>query len=331
MPPGAGLLRWLGKARFATIAPLFPALSLLGMYAIVFLIFFGKATLIVDRWQTVAILLVPNAIFIGLSLLVLTWLDRRLGMGFEEHMAVAFTSTGKNNGTAIAIATTAFSPLVAIPAATMPIFQILLMVLYLRAAPRLRAWFGRRAEPARADPRRSGRRGRSAQVNATDARALPAPTHHAEIVERAAPSRRLVGALVLSCAILALEVGGGLVTGSLALLSDATHVAVDVVALLVGLGAARLATRSPDASHTYGFHRMETLGRPGERRPARRGERRGPRRERQPARRAVTGRGPRGPPDRADRARHEQRVRAPRPRCRAPDRRVTGPRAPPGR
>ncbi len=147
-----GLLRWLGSVRFGAIAPLFPALSLLGMYAIVFLIFFGKATLIIDRWQTVAILLVPNAIFIGLSLVVLTWLDRRLGMGFEEHMAIAFTSTGKNNGTAIAIATTAFSPLVAIPAATMPIFQILLMVLYLRAAPRLRAWFGRRATPARPIP-----------------------------------------------------------------------------------------------------------------------------------------------------------------------------------
>jgi cobalt-zinc-cadmium efflux system protein len=51
-------------------------------------------------------------------------------------------------------------------------------------------------------------------------------------------------------AVLALEVGGGLVTGSLALLSDATHVAVDVIALLVGLGDARLPNRSPDASHT---------------------------------------------------------------------------------
>jgi len=135
------LVHWLGHERFAAIAPLFPALSLLGMYSIVFLIFFGKATLILGQWQTVAILLVPNAIFIGLSLAVLTWLDRRLGLGYAEHMAVAFTSTGKNNGTAIAIATTAFSPLVAIPAATMPIFQILLMVLYLRAALRLRAWF----------------------------------------------------------------------------------------------------------------------------------------------------------------------------------------------
>jgi len=143
------LLRGLGAARFAAIAPLFPALSLLGMYSIVFLIFFGKATLILGQWQTVAILLIPNALFIGLSLAALTWLDHRLGLGYAEHMAVAFTSTGKNNGTAIAIATTAFSPLVAIPAATMPIFQILLMVFYLRAAPLLRTRF---AKPEAAGP-----------------------------------------------------------------------------------------------------------------------------------------------------------------------------------
>ncbi len=146
------LVRRLGPERFAGLSPLFPALSLLGMYSIVFLIFFAKAAMILDRWQTVAILLVPNAIFIALSLAVLTWLDRRLHLGYAEHMAVAFTSTGKNNGTAIAIATTAFSPLVAIPAATMPIFQILLMVLYLRAAPRLRAWFTTRDAMASAAP-----------------------------------------------------------------------------------------------------------------------------------------------------------------------------------
>jgi ACR3 family arsenite efflux pump ArsB len=144
----AALVRRLGPQGFARLQPLFPALSLLAMYAIVFLIFFGKATLIVDRWTTVILLLVPNAIFIGTTLLLVTFVAGRLRMGYAEGMAVAFTSTGKNNGTAIAIASTAFSPLVAIPAATMPIFQILLMVLYLRAAPRLRAWFGRRAEPA---------------------------------------------------------------------------------------------------------------------------------------------------------------------------------------
>ena len=252
------LLRRLGQARFGAIGPLFPALSLLGMYSIVFLIFFGKAALILDRWQTVLVLLIPNAIFIGLSLLVLTWLDRRLHFGYAEHMAVAFTSTGKNNGTAIAIATTAFSPLVAIPAATMPIFQILLMVLYLRAAPRLRLLF--EPHPAAAAPVTvPGSDLRPSMSGIAASPAVDAPEHDI-LVARAAPSWRLLVALVLAFGVLALEVGGGLLTGSLALLSDAAHVLVDIVAILVGLGAARLAARKPDANHTYGFHRLEAIG-----------------------------------------------------------------------
>lgn len=141
------LVRRLGPERFGMLQPLFPAVSLLAMYAIVFLIFFGKATLIVTKWTTVLLLLVPNATFIAVTLLLVTWLAQRLGMPYAELMAVAFASTGKNNGTAIAIATTAFSPLVAIPAATMPIFQILLLVGYLRMAPRVAAWL--ESQPAR--------------------------------------------------------------------------------------------------------------------------------------------------------------------------------------
>ena len=105
---------------------------MLAMFAMIFLIFFSKATMILDKWHTVLLLLVPNALFIALTIAVLTWLNKRLGLSYEENMAVVFSSTGKNNGTAIAIASMAFSPLVAIPAATMPIFQILPMVLYLK-------------------------------------------------------------------------------------------------------------------------------------------------------------------------------------------------------
>ncbi len=144
-----GLVRWLGHERFQRIHPLFPALSLLAMYGIVFLIFFSKASMIADKWQTVLLLLVPNAIFIALTLAVVTWVNKRVGLSYEDNMAVVFASTGKNNGTAIAIATMAFSPLVAIPAATMPIFQILLMVFYLKMAGRLRAYFG--SAPGRAE------------------------------------------------------------------------------------------------------------------------------------------------------------------------------------
>ena len=50
-------------------------------------------------------------------------------------------------------------------------------------------------------------------------------------------------------------------TGSLALLSDATDVLVDIVALdgRARRGALRDA-RAPNDAHTYGFHRMETIG-----------------------------------------------------------------------
>ena len=56
---------------------------------------------------------------------------------------ILFARTGKNNGTAIAIAMMAFPPLVAVPAATMPIFQIVFLVLYLKMAQWLRAYFAR--------------------------------------------------------------------------------------------------------------------------------------------------------------------------------------------
>lgn len=44
----------------------------------------------------------------------------KINVLYEENMTVVFTSTGKDNGTAIAIASIAFSPMVAIPAAMMP-------------------------------------------------------------------------------------------------------------------------------------------------------------------------------------------------------------------
>lgn len=136
------VIRSLGEGRLREVQPVLSSASMLAMFAIVFLIFFAKADLIVSKWGTVLLLLVPNGLFIALTLLAATWLDRRIRLPYREHMAVVFASTGKNNGTAIAIATMAFSPMVAIPAATMPIFQVMLLVLYLRAAPWLRKYFG---------------------------------------------------------------------------------------------------------------------------------------------------------------------------------------------
>lgn len=75
-----------------------------------------------------------------------------------------------------------------------------------------------------------------------------------------AQRRALRISLVLNGGFLAAELIGGLVSGSLALLSDATHMAADVAGLVVALTAAALATRPANARHTYGLQRAEVLG-----------------------------------------------------------------------
>lgn len=55
------------------------------------------------------------------------------------------------------------------------------------------------------------------------------------------------------------EVVGGLVTGSLALLSDAAHMGTDVVGLGMALAAIHLASRPSPSHRTYGTYRLEVL------------------------------------------------------------------------
>lgn len=64
----------------------------------------------------------------------------------------------------------------------------------------------------------------------------------------------------LTAAFLVAEVVGGLLTNSLALLSDAAHMGTDVIALAISLVAVRLGRRPPDAKRTYGYARMEAIG-----------------------------------------------------------------------
>jgi cobalt-zinc-cadmium efflux system protein len=70
---------------------------------------------------------------------------------------------------------------------------------------------------------------------------------------------RLRTALVLTAAILVVELAGGLLSHSLALLSDAGHVLTDIFALGLAWFATVQAERPADASKTYGYHRTGIL------------------------------------------------------------------------
>jgi cobalt-zinc-cadmium efflux system protein len=72
-------------------------------------------------------------------------------------------------------------------------------------------------------------------------------------------TRRLAAAVALTAAILVGEIAGGIWAGSLALLSDAAHVFMDVFALALSLGALLLARLPADDARTYGWHRAEVF------------------------------------------------------------------------
>ena len=66
-------------------------------------------------------------------------------------------------------------------------------------------------------------------------------------------------ALALTCAVLVIELVGGVISHSLALLSDAGHVLTDVFALGLAWFAVAQSSRPADARRSYGYHRVSIL------------------------------------------------------------------------
>ncbi len=66
-------------------------------------------------------------------------------------------------------------------------------------------------------------------------------------------------ALILTSAFLIAEVVGGILTNSLALISDAAHMFTDSAALAVSLVAIRIGRRPADGKRTFGYYRFEIL------------------------------------------------------------------------
>jgi cobalt-zinc-cadmium efflux system protein len=80
--------------------------------------------------------------------------------------------------------------------------------------------------------------------------------HHTQGTQN---ERRLWIVLTLTCLLLVAQVFGGLWTHSLALLSDAAHVATDAAAVAIAIMAIRVGRRPADDERTYGYYRFEIL------------------------------------------------------------------------
>lgn len=85
-------------------------------------------------------------------------------------------------------------------------------------------------------------------------------THGHEGVEAdSGLKKRLLVSITLTSIIFIAELVGGFLTNSLALMTDAAHVFMDVFALSLSLFAIYIAELPPTEKRTYGFHRVEVF------------------------------------------------------------------------
>jgi len=70
---------------------------------------------------------------------------------------------------------------------------------------------------------------------------------------------RLLFCLILTLGAMILEIIGGWISGSLALLSDAGHMFTHALSLAISYGAIRLANRPVGSHRSYGLFRIEVL------------------------------------------------------------------------
>ena len=107
--------------------------------------------------------------------------------------------------------------------------------------------------------RLTGQRGQTGPVDGHDDRRHE-PHGHASIRAGERHKRPLLAAFVLLAVFMVVEVVAGLVTNSLALLSDAGHMVTDVIGVGMALAAIQLASRGSERRHrTFGLYRLEIL------------------------------------------------------------------------
>lgn len=82
---------------------------------------------------------------------------------------------------------------------------------------------------------------------------------HSHAIAEGQNARPLWLALMLTTVFLIAELIGGILTNSLALISDAAHMFTDTAALAVSLAAIQIGKKTADKQRTFGYYRFEIL------------------------------------------------------------------------
>jgi len=128
----------MGEAGFDRLKRGLETLSILGLLFTLIVMFALKGDLILDRPAIILQMAIPMTLFFWLMFGVVYLTGWAVSLDYEDSVAVAFNSTGRDFEIAIAIAITAFSPAVALATVVGPLIEVPVMLALV--------WFARKTK-----------------------------------------------------------------------------------------------------------------------------------------------------------------------------------------
>ena len=131
-------VRRYGEAWFQRLKFYLDSLSIAGLLFTLIVMFALKGDLILERPGFLVQMAVPMTLFFWAMFAVVYLTGWKLGLNYEDAVAVGFNSTGRDFEIAIAIAITAFNPTVALATVIGPLIEVPVMLVLVWFAKRTR-------------------------------------------------------------------------------------------------------------------------------------------------------------------------------------------------
>lgn len=139
------LHRWIvqkwGEERFLEIKPVFPGVSSLGMYMIVFMAMATVAIKIVKNPYYIVLVAVSMGVYYFVLFTISVVWSKLYSIRYEEAVALIYSVTAKNLSITIALATVTWGGLAVLVPAFDPVIQVPVMIIILSVSKHLKKYF----------------------------------------------------------------------------------------------------------------------------------------------------------------------------------------------